>query len=84
MFLQSERSGFYLRVLEEGELGPGDEVTLVRAHPGGLSVRDAHHLRNFDRGNIAGARRAAANDALAASWRREFEEIVQRSEREAR
>ncbi len=28
-FLQSRRTGFYLRVLEEGELGAGDAITLV-------------------------------------------------------
>lgn len=28
-FLQSRRTGFYLRVLEEGELGAGDVITLV-------------------------------------------------------
>jgi MOSC domain-containing protein YiiM len=29
MFLESGRTGFYLRVLEEGEIGAGDPITLV-------------------------------------------------------
>jgi MOSC domain-containing protein YiiM len=37
-FIESRRTGFYLRVLEEGELGAGDPITLVSREPGALSV----------------------------------------------
>ena len=37
-FLLSGRTGFYLRVLEEGELGAGDPITLVSREEGALSV----------------------------------------------
>jgi MOSC domain-containing protein YiiM len=37
-FLRSGRTGFYLRVLEEGELGVGDEISLVSREPGAISV----------------------------------------------
>ena len=44
-FLQSRRTGFYLRVLEEGEVGAGDPITLVSRENGAVSidrtVRDA-------------------------------------------
>ena len=37
-FLRSRRTGFYLRVLEEGELGAGDPITLVSRLPDAVSV----------------------------------------------
>jgi len=47
-FLQSRRTGFYLRVLEEGELGAGDAVTLVSRDAAAptvdQAVRDAYGL----------------------------------------
>ena len=38
LFLASGRSGFYLRVLEEGDVGAGDAVELVSSPPTGLTV----------------------------------------------
>jgi MOSC domain-containing protein YiiM len=47
-FLQSRRTGFYLRVLEEGELGAGDAITLVSRDPAAptvdQAVRDAYGI----------------------------------------
>ena len=47
-FLQSRRTGFYLRVLEEGELGAGDAITLVSRDAAAptvdQAVRDAYGL----------------------------------------
>jgi len=47
-FLKSRRTGFYLRVLEEGEVGAGDAITLVTREPGAPSidtaVREAYGL----------------------------------------
>jgi MOSC domain-containing protein YiiM len=47
-FLQSRRTGFYLRVLEEGELGAGDAITLVSRNAAAptvdQAVRDAYGL----------------------------------------
>ncbi len=40
-FLQSRRTGFYLRVLEEGDLGAGDAITLVTRDPGAPSIDTA-------------------------------------------
>ena len=37
-FLQSRRTGFYLRVLEEGELGADDAITLVSSDPGAPTI----------------------------------------------
>ncbi len=67
-FLQSGRSGFYLRVVEEGELAAGDAVERVSRGEGGLSVREA--VRLFAGGEDPGAlARAAAAPALEDGWR---------------
>ena len=40
-FLTSGRSGFYLRVLEEGEVGAGDVIHRVKVDPKRMTVRQA-------------------------------------------
>ena len=54
-FLASGRTGFYLRVLEEGALGAGDPIALVSSPPSGLTV-----LEDSRRRAAAGARIANA------------------------
>jgi MOSC domain-containing protein YiiM len=44
-FLASGRSGFYVRVLEEGEVGAGDEIELVSSPPSGLTVLEDSRRR---------------------------------------
>jgi MOSC domain-containing protein YiiM len=70
-FLTSGRVGFYLRVLEQGELGAGDAITRERRGEGGLSIRSATALRSDGAGADELAR-AAATPALADVWRESF------------
>src|SRR3954470_17197009 len=53
-FLASGRTGFYLRVLEEGEVGAGDSVELVE-RADSLAVRGLWHLVLIDKENVEGA-----------------------------
>ncbi len=71
-FLASGRIGFYLRVLQEGELGLGDVVELVEKSDS-LTIRELWHLVLVDRGNIEGARRALRCPTLAREWREPLE-----------
>lgn len=80
LFLASGRVGFYMRVLQEGLVGAGDEITLVREDEKGLSVREVINLLYFDNENIAGAKAASELDALTPRWRAIFAE---RAESEA-
>ncbi|MBA2714432.1 MAG: MOSC domain-containing protein [Rubrobacteraceae bacterium] len=73
-FLASRRVGFYLRVLEEGEVGAGDAFDRVRADPGRMTVREICHLLYFDPENLEGASKALRIRALSPGWRRSFEE----------
>jgi MOSC domain-containing protein YiiM len=72
-FLQSGRSGFYLAVVSEGEVGPGDsiEVTL-QAH--GVTVADIVALYSTDAHNEALLRRAVEVESLPEPWRSHFRE----------
>jgi MOSC domain-containing protein YiiM len=73
-FLASCRVGFYLRVLEEGEVGAGDGVDRVRIDPERITVREMCHLLYFDPENLEGARKALRIRALSPGWRQSFEQ----------
>ena len=72
-FLASCRVGFYLRVLEEGEVGAGDVLDLVTTNPEQITVREMCHLLYFDPENLEGARKALRISALSPGWRQSFE-----------
>lgn len=72
MFLASCRVGFYLRVLEEGEVGVGDGLYRVRTDPERITVREMCHLLYFDPENLEGARKALRIRALSPGWRQSF------------
>ena len=74
LFLASGRVGFYLRVLEEGLVGAGDQIELVEEDKAGMSVRQVVNLLYFDDENVEDARRASELDALTPRWRNIFAE----------
>ena len=76
-FLESERVGFYVRVLEEGTVAAGDAIELVRVGEGNMTVKEIVHLAYFDKNNIAAAKRAAALPALSSGWREAFAEMAE-------
>jgi len=44
-FIESGRSGFYVSVVREGDVGAGDAVTVVRRAPDGLTVTEEFRRR---------------------------------------
>ena len=78
-FLASERSGFYLRVLEEGKVGAGDVIERVKVDPVQLAVKEVHHLLYFDNSNLQGLGKVLSVPALATSWRKSFEKVLEKS-----
>ena len=70
------RPGFYLRVLQEGEVGAGDTIEQVAAGPGAVTVREACallYLRGHDRARIADA---LAIPGLPKGWQLSFEALL--------
>lgn len=57
-FLRSGRSGFYLRVLSEGLVQAGDEVTVTTRDPYKLTVRMALGLQKLEEGDASLLRHA--------------------------
>ncbi|MBT5050019.1 MAG: MOSC domain-containing protein [Rhodospirillaceae bacterium] len=70
------RVGFYLRVLEEGEVGAGDAIEPAGEGKVRMSVRHMMHLLYFEPDNVAGAKNALEIEALSPGWRGSFEERV--------
>ena len=78
-FLQSCLVGFYLRVLEEGEVGVGDNIELVKKDPEELSVRKVCHLYYFDPKNLEDCKKAIRIAALSPGWREGFQERLEKA-----
>ena len=68
-FLISERSGFYLSVLKEGEVGAGDEIRLLEKSVSSVRVVDITRLYSSDKKNVDLIQRAIETEALPESWR---------------
>lgn len=69
-FLASGRLGFYLRVVEEGDLGAGDAIVRRERGPYGLSVADVWRIVFVDKDDRDGARRVLEIPWLAGEFRR--------------
>jgi len=67
LFMQAQRTGFYLRVLEEGEIGAGDKIELIEVAPQQLSVWTINNLLYFERDPEI-AKRALDIDGLSPGW----------------
>jgi MOSC domain-containing protein YiiM len=76
-FLISERSGFYLSVLKEGEVGAGDEFQLLEKNASAVRVVDVTRLYSSDKENVDLMRRAIATEALPNSWREYFRKRIE-------
>ena len=72
-FAAANRTGFYLRILEEGRVAAGDVITLAKRAEGSVSVRDVFRLRYSIGGTRAEYERAAKISAFSPSWRAAFE-----------
>ena len=77
-FLQSERTGFYLAVLKEGEVGAGDEFEPLARDPHDVRVSDITRLYTRKRHNATLLRRAIEAEALPESWRRYFQHKLEK------
>ena len=77
------RPGFYLRVLEEGEVGADDGIERIAVGPEAMSVREISALLYLPGHTPAGLRRAISIPALSEGWRGSFEALLGQHERGA-
>lgn len=73
-FHQSRRTGFYLRVLEEGLVGAGDELELIKRGAGEVTIADINRLFFWDKDDAATLRRAVQLEALPDFLKSRFRE----------
>jgi MOSC domain-containing protein YiiM len=65
-FTRAERSGTYLGIVEEGDLGAGDPITVVERPAHGVTVGDIWRIYHHDRRSAAGLLEVPE---LSGSWR---------------
>jgi MOSC domain-containing protein YiiM len=63
-------TGFYLRVLEPGEIRAGDRIELERRDPAGLTIRAAYAALTGEGADPELLRRGLAADGLTEGLRR--------------
>ncbi len=80
-FLLSGRTGFYLAVLEEGDIAAGDPVVLVKRDEQAISVAEITRLSLSEKQNLEALRRVVALELLPDSWRDFFQERLRRATR---
>ena len=71
-FAAANRTGFYLRVLEEGRVAAGDAIARIEPAVNSMTVREVFRLRHVG-GTRAEYERAARLSGLSQSWRAAFE-----------
>ncbi|MGO4114886.1 MOSC and FAD-binding oxidoreductase domain-containing protein [Rhizobium ruizarguesonis] len=76
------RPGFYFRVLEEGEVQSGDEITKVASGPEGMSVFEINALLYMPGHPRNQLERALRIPALSAGWRHSFEALLKQERKE--
>lgn len=80
LLVKHGRPGFYFRVLEEGEVKAGDEITLVASGPEQMSVSEIDALLYLPDHRAARLARALRIPALSAGWHRSFEALLRQKD----
>ena len=79
-FLASRRTGFYLAVTREGQVGAGDEIEVLARDPNAVSVSEITRLylaKRYGSADLTSLRRALQVAALPESWKAYFRERLQ-------
>lgn len=76
LLVAHHRPGFYLRVIAEGHVEAGDEITLTRRGPEELSVADTDALLYLPDRDPDRLRKALNIPALSPGWQQSFRELA--------
>jgi MOSC domain-containing protein YiiM len=80
-FLASGRTGFYLAVSREGEVGVGDEIGMTGRDPNGVPISEVTRLyiaKQYAEDDVTSVRRALRVAALPESWKEYFRDRLQK------
>jgi ferredoxin-NADP reductase/MOSC domain-containing protein YiiM len=78
LMVAHHRPGFYLRVLEEGEVGAGDEIVRVATGPERMTVREVSALLYLSPHPRRSLERALRIPALSRGWQDSFRALASR------
>lgn len=81
-FLASGRTGFYLAVTREGEVGAGDEIKVIARDPNAVPVSEITRLyiaKRWDADDVASLQRTLRVAALPESWKEYFRERLEKT-----
>jgi MOSC domain-containing protein YiiM len=74
-FFASRRSGFYLAVTREGDVGAGDEIKVISRDPNGVPVSEITRLyadKRYSNADVASLERIVQTAAVPESWKEYF------------
>lgn len=72
LMMKANRCGFYLRVLEEGDVSVGDRFEFVSRLPDAVSSAFVSRIMNVDHGDLAALRELLAAPEFPERWRRQL------------
>jgi MOSC domain-containing protein YiiM len=80
-FLASRRTGFYVAVTREGEVGAGDEIKEISRDENRVSIAEIVRLyvaKSYKEADVEVIRRATRVASFPESWKGHFEELLAR------
>jgi MOSC domain-containing protein YiiM len=80
-FFVSRRTGFYVGVIREGEVGEGDEIKVIARDPNGVPVSEITRLyaeKRYGDSDVTSVRQALQVAALPESWKEYFRDRLER------
>lgn len=78
-FLASGLTGIYFKVLQEGEVGAGDVIKLIRRDDNNVTVKDVIRIYSVDKNDVQTMERAIKVKDLPDGWRSHFIEQLDQS-----
>ena len=80
-FMASGRTGFYVAVLQEGDVGTGDTIELIRRDRNNITIADITRLSMHDSDDLELLRRAVRVEALTEGWRDHLQQQLETLDR---
>src|SRR5277367_6423394 len=81
LLVSHKRPGFYCRVIEEGEIGAGDEIVRVADGPERVTVQEVDGLLYLPGHSLDQLQRALRIPSLSAGWKGSLEALVAAEEK---
>lgn len=71
-------TGFYFRVLQEGEVGAGEDLTVLERHPAGITLAEANRVMYQGKEDLEGMTALLAVEELSHSWKQTLTGRIER------